>query len=219
MYYDYRLMVTLGAVCIMEENGRMENSYAARAYRKGFEFLSDDLVEILAREAVDNTAILFKAIKPKGGEMPVVMGAGGSGILLHEAIGHAFEADFNRKNVSIFSDQLNKKVCNAHISVIDDGTIPFNRGSVNFDDEGVDGQKTYLVKEGVLTSYMHDRISARHYGIAPTGNGRRETFRNVPIPRMRATYMEPGNMKEEDIIASVKPVSYTHLTLPTILLV
>lgn len=204
MYYDYRLMVTLGAVCIMEENGRMENSYAARAYRKGFEFLSDDLVEILAREAVDNTAILFKAIKPKGGEMPVVMGAGGSGILLHEAIGHAFEADFNRKNVSIFSDQLNKKVCNAHISVIDDGTIPFNRGSVNFDDEGVDGQKTYLVKEGVLISYMHDRISARHYGIAPTGNGRRETFRNVPIPRMRATYMEPGNMKEEDIIASVK---------------
>ena len=164
MYYDYRLMVTLGAVCIMEENGRMENSYAARAYRKGFEFLSDDLVEILAREAVDNTAILFKAIKPKGGEMPVVMGAGGSGILLHEAIGHAFEADFNRKNVSIFSDQLNKKVCNAHISVIDDGTIPFNRGSVNFDDEGVDGQKTYLVKEGVLTSYMHDRISAKHYG-------------------------------------------------------
>ena len=204
MYYDYRPMVTLGAVCIMEENGRMENSYAARAYRKGFEFLSDDLVEILAREAVDNTAILFKAIKPKGGEMPVVMGAGGSGILLHEAIGHAFEADFNRKNVSIFSDQLNKKVCNEHISVIDDGTIPFNRGSVNFDDEGVDGQKTYLVKEGVLTSYMHDRISARHYGIAPTGNGRRETFRNVPIPRMRATYMEPGNMKEEDIIASVK---------------
>lgn len=88
--------------------------------------------------------------------------------------------------------RLNKKVCNAHISVIDDGTIPFNRGSVNFDDEGVDGQKTYLVKEGVLTSYMHDRISARHYGIAPTGNGRRETFRNVPIPRMRATYMEPG---------------------------
>lgn len=204
MYYDYRPMVTLGAVCIMEENGRMENSYAVRAYRKGFEFLSDDLVEILAREAVDNTAILFKAIKPKGGEMPVVMGAGGSGILLHEAIGHAFEADFNRKNVSIFSDQLNKKVCNEHISVIDDGTIPFNRGSVNFDDEGVDGQKTYLVKEGVLTSYMHDRISARHYGIAPTGNGRRETFRNVPIPRMRATYMEPGNMKEEDIIASVK---------------
>lgn len=204
MYYDYRPMVTLGAVCIMEENGKMENGYAARAYRKGFDFLTDDIVEIIAREAVDSTSILFKAVKPKGGEMPVVMGAGGSGILLHEAIGHAFEADFNRKNISIFSDQLNKKVCSEHISVIDDGTIPFNRGSVNFDDEGVEGQKTYLVKNGVLTSYMHDRISAKHYGISPTGNGRRESFRNMPIPRMRATYMEPGNMKEEEIIASVK---------------
>lgn len=204
MYYDYRPMVTLGVNCIMEENGKIESGYAARAYRKGFEFLSDDLIEVLSREAIDHTSILFAAIKPKGGEMPVVMGAGGSGILLHEAIGHAFEADFNRKNVSIFSNQLNKKVCNEHISVIDDGTIPFNRGSVNFDDEGVEGQKTYLVKEGVLTSYMHDRISAQHYGIAPTGNGRRESFRNLPLPRMRATYMEPGNMKEADIIASVK---------------
>lgn len=203
-YYDYRPMVTLGAVCIMEENGKIENGYAARAYRRGAEFLTDDVVEVLAREAVDHTAILFKAIKPKGGEMPVVMGAGGSGILLHEAIGHAFEADFNRKNISIFSDQLNKKVCHEQISVIDDGTIPFNRGAVNFDDEGVEGQKTYLVKDGVLTSYIHDRISAKHYGIASTGNGRRESFRAMPIPRMRATYMDPGNVKEADIIASVK---------------
>lgn len=203
-YYDYRPMVSFAAVCIMEENGKMENGYASRSYRKGFEFLTDDLVEILAREAVDHTSILFKAVKPKGGEMPVVMGAGGSGILLHEAIGHAFEADFNRKKVSIFSDLLNKKVCNEHINVVDDGTITFNRGSVNFDDEGVEGQKTYIVKDGVLTSYMHDRISAKHYGVAPTGNGRRDTFRNVPIPRMRATYMEAGNMKEEDIISTVK---------------
>ncbi len=203
-YYDYRPMVTLGAVCVMEENGVFENNYAARAYRKGFEFLSEDLIQVIAREAIESTSILFKAIKPKGGEMPVVMGSGGSGILLHEAIGHAFEADFNRKNISIFSDQLNKKVCNEHISVVDDGTIPFNRGSVNIDDEGIEGQKTYIVKEGVLTSYLHDRLSAKHYGIASTGNGRRETFRCMPIPRMRATYMEAGNMKESDIIASVK---------------
>jgi TldD protein len=203
-YYDYRPMVSFGAVCIMEENGKTENAYAARSYRKGFEFLTDELIDALAREAVDNTAILFQAVKPKGGEMPVVMGAGGSGILLHEAIGHAFEADFNRKNISIFSDQLGKKVCNEHIHVVDDGTIPFNRGAVNFDDEGAEGQKTYLVKEGILTSYLHDRISARHYGVAPTGNGRRDTFRNVPIPRMRATYMEAGNIKEEEIIRSVK---------------
>ena len=182
------------AVCIMEENGKMENGYAGRSYRKGFEFMTDDIVDIIAREAVDKTAILFKAVKPKGGEMPVVMGAGGSGILLHEAIGHAFEADFNRKRTSIFCDLLGKKVCDEHINVVDDGTIAFNRGAVNFDDEGVEGQKTYIVKEGILTSYLHDRISAKHYGVAPTGNGRRDTFRKTPIPRMRATYMEAGNM-------------------------
>ncbi|MCC8188549.1 MAG: TldD/PmbA family protein [Bacteroides sp.] len=203
VYYDYRPMVILGTSCTMQENGKYENSGSARAYRKGYEFLTDDIVDILAREAVDNTAILFQAVKPKGGEMPVVMGAGGSGILLHEAIGHAFEADFNRKNVSIFSDMLDTKICNENITVIDDGTIPFNRGSVNVDDEGTEGQKTYIVKDGILTSFLHDRISAQHYGIASTGNGRRESFRHVPIPRMRATYMEPGNMREEDIIASV----------------
>ena len=134
--------------------------------------------------------------------------AGGSGILLHEAIGHAFEADFNRKNTSIFSDQLNKKVCNEHINVVDDGTIPFNRGSVNIDDEGVEGQKTYIVKEGILTSYLHDRISAKHYGIPSTGNGRRESFRQMPIPRMRATYMEAGNVTEEEMISTVKKGIY-----------
>lgn len=204
LYYDYRPMVTLGAVCIMEDNGKVENSYAARAYRMGFEFLTDDVINEIAKEAVDKTSILFQAVKPKGGEMPVVMGAGGSGILLHEAIGHAFEADFNRKNTSIFADQLNKKVCSEHINVVDDGTIPFNRGSVNIDDEGIEGQKTYIVKEGVLSSYLHDRISAKYYGIPSTGNGRRESFRMMPIPRMRATYMEAGDMEEKDIIASVK---------------
>ncbi|MDR2858780.1 MAG: TldD/PmbA family protein [Mediterranea sp.] len=204
IYYDYRPMVSLAAVCIMEEDGKIENAYSARSYRKGFEFLTDDIVDVIAREAVEKTSILFKAIKPKGGEMPVVMGAGGSGILLHEAIGHAFEADFNRTNTSIFSDLLNKKVCDEHINVVDDGTILFNRGSVNVDDEGTEGQKTYIVKDGILTSYLHDRISATHYGVSSTGNGRRESFRMIPIPRMRSTYMEPGNLKEEDIISSVK---------------
>ncbi len=207
-YYDYRPMVTLSAVCIMEENGKFENARASRAYRMGYEFLTNDVVNEIAKETVDRTSLLFQAVKPKGGEMPVVMGAGGSGILLHEAIGHAFEADFNRKNTSIFSDQLNKKVCNEHINVVDDGTVPFDRGSINFDDDGTEGQKTYIVKEGVLTSYLHDRLSAKHYGIPSTGNGRRESFRHIPIPRMRSTYMEAGNMKEEDIIASVKKGIY-----------
>jgi len=207
-YYDYRPMVTLSAVCIMEENGKIENSHSSRSYRMGAEFLTNDIVNTIAQEAVERTSILFQAVKPKGGEMPVVMGAGGSGILLHEAIGHAFEADFNRKNTSIFADLLNKKVCDEHINVLDDATIPFNRGSVNIDDDGNEGQKTYIVKDGILTSYLHDRISAKHYGVAPTGNGRRESFRHVSIPRMRATYMENGNVSEEEIIASVKKGVY-----------
>ena len=204
MFYDYRPMVTLYAQCIMTENDKIENSFASRSFRMGAEFLTDERMEEVAQEAVRKTALLFQAIKPKGGEMPVVMGAGGSGILLHEAIGHTFEADFNRKNTSIFADKLNKKVCDEHINVLDDGTIPFNRGSVNIDDEGVEGQKTYIVREGILTSYLHDRISAKHYGVRPTGNGRRESFRMMPIPRMRATYMENGNYTEEEIISTVK---------------
>ena len=140
--------------------------------------------------------------------MPVVMGAGGSGILLHEAVGHAFEADFNRKNISIFSDKMGMQVCDPSINIVDDGTLPGNRGALNIDDEGVPGQKTYLVKNGILNSYMHDRISARHYNTAPTGNGRRESFRFMPIPRMRATYMENGTAKESDLIASVKKGIY-----------
>ncbi|OAV64506.1 peptidase [Bacteroidales bacterium Barb4] len=203
-YYDYRPMVTLSAVCIMQDGGRTENSTASRAYRMGTEFLTGELIDTLAAEAVEKTAVLFQAVKPKGGEMPVVMGAGGSGILLHEAIGHAFEADFNRKNTSIFSDLLNRKVCDSHINVLDDGTIPFNRGSVNIDDEGTEGQKTYIIREGILTSYLHDRISAAHYGIPSTGNGRRQSFRHAPIPRMRSTYMEAGNCTEEEIISTVK---------------
>ena len=192
------------AVFIRFSGCNLKCSFCDTQHEAGTLMTDDEIIAEVAKEAVEKTSILFQAVKPKGGEMPVVMGAGGSGILLHEAIGHAFEADFNRKNTSIFSDQLNKKVCNEHINVVDDGTIPFNRGSVNFDDEGAEGQKTYLIKDGVLTSYLHDRISAKHYGVEPTGNGRRESFRNMPIPRMRATYMEAGNVSESDIISSVK---------------
>ncbi len=201
--YDYRPMVRLGVVCIMEKDGQLENAYAARSFRKGYEFLSDDLVDELSNEAVAKANILFDATKPKAGEMPVVMGAGGSGILLHEAIGHTFEADFNRKGTSIFSDKMGKKVAESFVNIIDDGTLPNNRGSINIDDEGFESQKTYLVKDGILNSYIHDRISAKHYGVDPTGNGRRESFRHVPLPRMRATYMENGTTAKEDIIQSV----------------
>ncbi len=202
--WDYRPMSIMSGSCTMEQNGKIENGYCSRAYRKGFEFLNKELIETIAREAVSQTSLMFEAIKPKGGEMPVVMGAGSSGILLHEAIGHTFEADFNRKNVSIFSDQFGKKICASNINIVDDGTIESARGAINFDDEGVESQKTYIVKDGILESYLHDRISARHYGVDPTGNGRRQSFRYAPLPRMRVTYMEEGNTPEADMIASVK---------------
>lgn len=201
--YDFRPMISFGVVCTMQKDNQTENSYVARSFRNGFEWLSETLVDDLAKEVVDRTNILFEATKPKAGEMPVVMGAGGSGILLHEAIGHTFEADFNRKGTSIFSDKLGKKVAENFINIIDDGTLLNNRGSINVDDEGNDVQKTYMVKDGILNSYLHDRISASYYKVAPTGNGRRESFRNIPIPRMRATYMEPGQATKDDIIANV----------------
>jgi len=201
--YDYRPLTSFAAVCIMQKGKQIENSYSSRSYRKGFEWLTDDLVDELAREAVDNTNILFEATKPRAGELPVILGAGGSGILLHEAIGHTFEADFNRKGTSIFSDKMGKKVAENFINIIDDGTLENNRGSLNIDDEGSDVKKTYLVKDGILNSYIHDRISAAHYGVDPTGNGRRQSFRNIPLPRMRSTYMEPGPHSREDILAQV----------------
>ncbi len=201
---DKRPMFSVVVTCIMESNGKVENSSVSRSFRGGFELLTEQLIKELSREVVSKASFLFDAVRPKGGEMPVVMAAGSSGILLHEAIGHAFEADFNRMNTSIFSDKMGKKICSKEISVVDDGTIPFNRGAVNIDDEGILGQKTYMVKEGILTSYLHDRISAKHYNTAPTGNGRRESFRFMPLPRMRATYMENGKSTEEEIISSVK---------------
>lgn len=211
--WDYRPMCIMAGFCTMEQDGKRENGSASRAHRKGFEFLGEDLIETIAREAVKQTSLMFEAIKPKGGEMPVVMGAGSSGILLHEAIGHTFEADFNRKGTSLFSEQLGKKICSPNINVVDDGTLEHSRGAINFDDEGIESQKTYIVKDGILESYLHDRISAKHYGVAPTGNGRRQSFRYTPLPRMRVTYMEEGNIPEEDIIASVKQGVYVdHFT-------
>ncbi len=191
--FDTRPMGTIAVSVVFSQDGKIENKTVSRSYRKGVEMLTDALLEEIAAEAVAGIDERFAARRPKGGQMPVVMGAGASGILLHEAMGHAFEADFNRKGQSIFSGRIGEKVCSSDISIVDDGTIPGNRGSVNFDDEGVPGQKTYMVSDGILTSYLHDRISAGYYGVSPTGNGRRETFRYAPIPRMRSTYMLSGS--------------------------
>lgn len=203
-FCDRRPCTTLSVVCILEKEGKSDNISTSRSFRMGSEMLGGDLADELIREVKEKSQYIFDARQPKGGDMPVVMGSGSSGILLHEAIGHAFEADFNRKGISVFSDRMGKKICSSRISVVDDATIPANRGSLNVDDEGVAGQKTYMVTRGVLTSYLHDRISAAHYGVAPTGNGRRESFRFNPIPRMRATYMEDGEGTQEEIIRSVK---------------
>ena len=201
--YETRPMGSFSATVIFQEGGKVENKTVSRSFRTGVEMLSDQLVTEMAQQAVTGIDQRFEARRPKGGQMPVVMGAGASGILLHEAMGHAFEADFNRKGTSIFSDKMGQQVCPRRIQIIDDGTLKGNRGALNFDDEGVPAQKTYMVEDGILTSYLHDRISARHYGVSPTGNGRRESFRYAPIPRMRATYMESGDALPADIIASV----------------
>ena len=206
--YDTRPLASVTVTVIFEQNGRRERQTVSKSWRMGAEMLSNRLMAEITEEAVHGVDALFEAGRPKGGKMPVVMAAGPSGILLHEAMGHAFEADFNRKGQSVFSDKMGKRICGKGIHILDDATIPGCRGSLNYDDEGVPGQKTYMVEDGVLTSYLHDRISARCYGVAPTGNGRRESFRYAPIPRMRATYMEGGPYAPQEILASVKKGIY-----------
>lgn len=202
---DSRPLGSISVQVIFRQGDRTETANVSRSLRTGAEMICDEVAEDLISRAIKGVDNLFEARRPKGGQMPVVMGAGASGILLHEAMGHAFEADFNRKGQSIFAGKTGSRVCRKGINIIDDGTLPASRGSCNYDDEGVPGQKTYMVTDGILTSYLHDRISAWSYGVTPTGNGRRESFRYNPIPRMRTTYMESGcDGTVQDLIASVK---------------
>jgi TldD protein len=206
--YDTRPMGSVSVTAVFQQDGKTENKSCSRSFRVGAELISPALAKQIAQEITSGIDQRFEAIRPKGGQMSVVMGAGASGILLHEAMGHAFEADFNRKGQSIFADKMGTQVCPKGVNVVDDATIDGNRGACSYDDEGVPGQKTYMVEDGVLTSFLHDRISSAWYGVKPTGNGRRENFRYNPIPRMRATYMESGNADPEGIIASVKEGIY-----------
>ena len=201
---DYRPMAELHAECSAEDKGRREEAGYSRTARQDVGFFNNEIIQEVASEAVRRTLMQFEAEQPEGGEMPVVLAAGGSGILLHEAIGHGMEADFNRRNESIYSDAIDTPIAEPIVSIVDDGTCATARGALNIDDEGTDTEKTYLVRDGVLRSYMHDLISAKHYGVKPTGNGRRQSFRYPPIPRMRCTYMENGPHTKEEIIASVK---------------
>jgi len=184
--------------------GRRESNSYNVAGRTGMELYTDDRINRIVKEAVARTMILFDATPAPLGEMQVVLAAGASGILLHEAIGHGMEADFNRKNTSIYADRIGKPIANKIVSIVDDGTIDSSRGAINIDDEGNAPEKTLLVDHGTLATYLHDSISAKHYGVKPTGSGRRESFRHSPMPRMRATYMMPGPHEDEEIIKSVK---------------
>lgn len=201
--FDRQPMTRMTVSCTAEQDGRRESNFHNLAGREGFEFFTDERIEHMADEVVARTGFLFNASPAPAGTFPVVLAAGSSGILLHEAIGHGMEADFNRKGISVYSDKLGQAIAPKEVTIVDDGTRPHSRGSINVDDEGVLGQRTVLVEEGTLRTYMHDRISAKHYGVEPTGNGRRQSFRHPPVPRMRSTYMLPGPHDPEEIIRSV----------------
>jgi TldD protein len=183
----------LYASVVAERNGKQEQSFWNLGGTRDMSFYTDKVIDEVATRSVTNTLKLFDAIQPPAGEMPVVLGPGVTGILLHEAIGHGMEADFNRKNISTYSTMLGKKVAEPFVTIIDDGTIMNLAGSLNVDDEGTPGKKTVLVENGILTSYLHDKISAKHYGVESTGNGRRQDFQNYPVPRMRNTFMLGGD--------------------------
>lgn len=208
VFEDVIPSTTLYVNCTAEDKGRRESNGHNVAARAGFEFYTEERLQRLIREAAKSTVVLFDSTPAPIGEMQVVLAPGASGILLHEAIGHGMEADFNRKNASIYADRIGKPIAKPIVSIVDDGTIDFARGTINVDDEGNAPEKTLLVDKGTLATYLHDSISAKHYGVKPTGSGRRESFRHVPMPRMRATYMLPGPHTEDEIIKSVKKGIY-----------
>ena len=205
---DYQPMTSVYLSLVAEQNGRKENNSVNYASRSDFDFYTSEKLDRLVKNGIEKTMILFDAVQPPAGEMPVVLGAGSAGILLHEAIGHGMEADFNRKGISIYSDKIGKNVAKPFVNIIDEGTQDNARGAINIDDEGNAVGKTMLVQDGVLTTYLHDSISAKHYGVKTTGNGRRQSYAHPPMPRMRSTYMLPGPHKRDEIIASVKKGIY-----------
>lgn len=205
---DLQPRTYLTASITAEKNGRRERAGWNFGGRKEFSYFTPAIIDELAKTAVGHVTVMFDAVKPPAGEMPVVLGPGVTGILLHEAIGHGMEADFNRKKTSTYSSMIGKKVAEPDVTIIDDGTNPNLLGSINVDDEGTPGKKTVLIDKGILSSYMHDKISAKFYNVEPTGNGRRESYQHYIQPRMRNTYMLPGQAMPEDVIKSVSKGIY-----------
>ena len=201
---DLRPLVRMNVSVLVEQNGRREQGYAGTGGRFSLaELVEGERPVALAREAVRQALINLEAVPAPAGAMTVVLGPGWPGILLHEAIGHGLEGDFNRKGTSAFAGRLGERVAAAGVTVVDDGTLARRRGSLNIDDEGTPTQCTTLIEDGVLRGYMQDRLNARLMGVAPTGNGRRESFAHLTLPRMTNTYMRPGPHDPAEIIASV----------------
>ncbi len=204
MAADVRPLVRLNVSVILEQGGQREQGYSGGGARADLHyFLDGDLPLEYAREAVRQAAVQLEARPAPAGTMPVVLGNGWPGILLHEAVGHGLEGDFNRKGVSAFSGKVGQKVATELCTIVDDGTIARRRGSLTVDDEGTPAQNTVLVENGILRGYMQDKLNARLMGVQPTGNGRRESFAHVPMPRMTNTYMLAGRHDPDEIIASV----------------
>jgi TldD protein len=201
---DVRPLTRLNVSVIAEDGGKREIGAYGGGGRVPFDFfLEDGRWRRFALEAARQAALKLSAVDAPAGSMTVVLGPGWPGILLHEAIGHGLEGDFNRKGTSAFAGRLGQKVASDLVTVIDDGTIPNRRGSLNVDDEGTPTGRTVLIEKGVLTGYMQDRLNARLMGMAPTGNGRRESFAHPPMPRMTNTFMLAGEDDPQDIIRSV----------------
>ena len=209
MAADVRPLIRLNVTVIMEQDGKREQGYSGGGARADLHYFIDgDLPLQYAREAVRQAAVQMEAQAAPAGTMPVVLGPGWPGILLHEAVGHGLEGDFNRKSVSAFSGKVGQRVASRLCTIVDDGTLANRRGSLSVDDEGTPGQKTVLVEDGILRGYMQDKLNARLMGVDPTGNGRRESFAHIPMPRMTNTYMLAGPHEPDEIIASVKKGLY-----------
>ncbi|HTZ00435.1 MAG TPA: metalloprotease TldD [Rhodocyclaceae bacterium] len=205
---DVRPLVRVSVTVIMEDQGQREQGYSGGGGRFDYGYFTDDMLREYARQAVHQARVNLEAKPAPAGTMTVVLGAGWPGILLHEAIGHGLEGDFNRKGSSAFSGRLGKRVAAKGVTVVDDGTIPDRRGSLSVDDEGNPTQRTVLIEDGILTGYLQDSLNARLMGMKPTGNGRRESFAHLPIPRMTNTTMLGGEVPPEEIIRSVKKGLY-----------
>ena len=202
---DVRPLVRLNVSVIVEQNGRRESGYAGYGGRYSYEqLLGDGQPEKFAREALRQALLNLEAVDAPAGVMPVVLGNGWTGVLLHEAVGHGLEGDFNRKGTSTYAGRMGQRVAAPGVTIVDDGTLAGRRGSLNIDDEGTPTQCTTLIEDGVLTGYMQDTLNARLTGTKSTGNGRRESFAHVVMPRMTNTYMLAGTHAPEDMIRGVK---------------